>query len=177
MMIKTINREDLCKVGKFGKPHGTKGEIGIVTTCDLFEDADDPYLVCEIDGIFVPFFIEDFRYKSGNVLLVKMENIDSEEAVKSFINREVYYPAAALDEAAGEPDYTWGDFIGYAVTDHAHGPLGQITDTDESTINVLLQIDHNGKELLIPAAEEFILSVDHDKKEMEVSIPEGLLHL
>lgn len=47
--------------------------------------------------------------------------------------------------------------------------------SDESTINVLLQIDHNGEELLLPAAEELILSADHENKTLAVSIPEGLL--
>lgn len=55
--------------------------------------------------------------------------------------------------------------------------LAEITDVDESTINVLLQIDHNGEELLLPAAEELILSADHENKTLAVSIPEGLLDL
>ena len=48
--------------------------------------------------------------------------------------------------------------------------------SDGST-NVLLQIDHNGEELLLPAAEELILSADHENKTLAVSVPEGLLDL
>jgi 16S rRNA processing protein RimM len=48
---------------------------------------------------------------------------------------------------------------------------------DESTINVLLQVDYKGNEILIPAAEELILGVDHDKKLLEVALPDGLLDL
>jgi 16S rRNA processing protein RimM len=40
-----------------------------------------------------------------------------------------------------------------------------------------LQIDHNGEELLLPAAEELILSADHENKTLAVSVPEGLLDL
>lgn len=48
---------------------------------------------------------------------------------------------------------TWDSFIGYTVIDEHHGgELGKkITDVDETTINVLLQIDHNGEKLLLPA--------------------------
>ena len=74
-------------------------------------------------------------------------------------------------------DITWDSFIGYQVVDEALGELGAITDVDESTINVLLQIDHKGKEILLPAAEELILSADHENKTLTVSVPEGLLDL
>ena len=72
---------------------------------------------------------------------------------------------------------TTDSFIGYRVIDEHHGEIGEITDVDESTINVLLQIDHNGEELLLPAAEELILSADHENKTLAVSVPEGLLDL
>ena len=172
-----IAKEDICKIGYFGKPHGIKGEIGIITDYDLFEESEDPYIICEMDGLLVPFFIKEYRYKSNKVILVKMENIDSEEAAKGFVSRDVYYPADALSEEDATENPSWNDFIGYEVLDTAHGLLGKITAIDESTINILIQIDRNGNELLVPAAEEFILSVDHVKKSLQVSIPEGLLHL
>ena len=53
-----IKKEDVFKIGQFAKPHGIKGEIALVTNSDVFDDSDDPYIVCEMDGILVPFFIE-----------------------------------------------------------------------------------------------------------------------
>ena len=72
---------------------------------------------------------------------------------------------------------SWDSFIGYTVIDERHGELGKITDVDETTINVLLQIDHHGNELLLPAAEELITTADHENKTLRVSVPEGLLDL
>ena len=74
-------------------------------------------------------------------------------------------------------DMSWDSFIGYTVIDELHGELGKITDVDETTINVLLQIDHKGNEILLPAAEELITSADHENKTLRVSVPEGLLDL
>ena len=51
----------------------------MVTNSDVLEDAEDPYIVCEMDGILVPFFVEDFRYKTDTVVLVKLEDVNSEE--------------------------------------------------------------------------------------------------
>ena len=171
-----IKKEDVFKIGLFTKPHGIKGEIGLMTSSDVFDDSEDLYIVCDMDGILVPFFVEDYRYKTDNVILLKLKNVDDEQAAREFSNREVFYPLDKMeDDLIG--DITWDSFIGYQVVDEAIGELGAITDVDESTINVLLQINHKGKEILLPAAEELILSSDHENKTLTVSVPEGLLDL
>lgn len=172
-----IKKEDVFKIGQFAKPHGIKGEIALVTNSDVFGGSDDPYIVCEMDGILVPFFIEEYRYKTDTVILLKLKNVDDERAAREFSNREVFYALDEVDEDDLVGDMTWDSFIGYRVIDEKQGEIGAITDVDESTINVLLQIDHNGEELLLPAAEELILSADHENKILTVSVPEGLLDL
>ncbi|WP_289006049.1 ribosome maturation factor RimM [uncultured Parabacteroides sp.] len=172
-----IRKEEVFKIGQFAKPHGIKGEISLVTNCDLFDDVEDPCIVCEIDGILVPFFIEDYRYKTDTVMLVKLENVNDEKAARDFTNREVFFPLEDVGEDDLVGDMSWGSFIGYTVIDEQHGELGKITDVDETTINVLLQIDHKGNEILLPAAEELITSADHENKTLRVSVPEGLLDL
>ena len=36
-----IRKEEVFKIGQFAKPHGIKGEISLVTNCDLFDDVED----------------------------------------------------------------------------------------------------------------------------------------
>lgn len=172
-----IRKEEVFKIGQFAKPHGIKGEISLVTNCDLFDDVEEPCIVCEMDGILVPFFIEEYRYKTDTVLLVKLENVDDEKAAREFTNREVFFLLDAVDADDLVGDMSWDGFIGYTVIDERHGALGTIVAVDETTINVLLQIDRDGEELLLPAAEELILSANHDEKTLQVSVPEGLLDL
>ncbi|RHJ81529.1 ribosome maturation factor RimM [Parabacteroides sp. AM08-6] len=172
-----IRKEDVFKIGQFAKPHGIKGEIALVTNSDVFEDSDDAYIVCEIEGILVPFFVEDYRYKTDTVILLKLKNVDDERAAREFAGREVFYPLDEMDEDDLMGNMTWDSFIGYIVVDDKYGELGTITDVDESTINVLLQISHQGEDILLPAAEELILSADHENKKLTVSVPEGLLDL
>lgn len=172
-----IKKEDVFKIGQFAKPHGIKGEITLVTNCDLFDDSDDLFVICDINGILVPFFVEDYRYKTDSTLLLKLEGVDSDAEAREFTNRDVYYPLERMDEETMVGDITWDNFIGFEVVDERVGRLGKITDVDESTINVLLQIDYDGNELLLPAAEELVMDVDYEQKKMVVSIPEGLLSL
>ncbi len=53
-----IKREDVYKIGLFNKPHGIHGELSFTFTDDIFDRADCDYLICRLDDIFVPFFIE-----------------------------------------------------------------------------------------------------------------------
>jgi len=172
-----IKKEEVFKIGRFAKPHGVKGELALLTNSDVFDDVDDLYIVCDIDGILVPFFVEEYRYKSESVILVKLDYVNTEESAREFVNLDVYFPLDAVEESDLVGDMTWDSFIGYTVTDEKHGFLGKVVNVDESTINVLLQIDYRGEELLFPAVEELITGVDHPGKQITVFLPEGLLDL
>ena len=71
-----IHEEDIFKIGQFGKPHGIKGEITLITQSDVLEETDEPYIICDMDGIFVPFFIENWRYKTYSTIFVKLAGIN-----------------------------------------------------------------------------------------------------
>lgn len=172
-----IKAEEVFKIGQFAKPHGIKGEITLVTDCDVFDDTDDPYIICDIDGILVPFFIEEYRYKTDSTMLLKLEGVNTEVEAREFSNKAVYYPLDKVDEEELLGDITWDNFIGFEVIDEQIGDLGKIVNVDETTINVLLQIDHQGRDVLLPAAEELITNLDYNKKQMFVSLPDGLLDL
>ena len=51
-MIKT---EDVYKIGKLNRAHGLKGEINFLFTDDTWDRAEADHLICEVDGIMVPF--------------------------------------------------------------------------------------------------------------------------
>ena len=54
-----IREEDVYKIGKIGKPHGVAGEVTFRFTDDVFDRVDADYLVLMVDGILVPFFMEE----------------------------------------------------------------------------------------------------------------------
>lgn len=172
-----IKKEDVIKIGQFMKPHGIKGEIAMSFTHDIFDRCDCEYLVCEIEGILVPFFMEEYRFKNDTVVLIKFEGVNTEEDAREFSNLEVYYPKEYFEENELDSEYTWDYFTGFNVIDNQYGDLGEIKEVDESTINILLRVEKNGTEILIPAVEEFISEIDHDHKILYVQLPEGLVTL
>ena len=54
-----IRKEEVYKIGIFNKPHGIHGELSFTFTDDIFDRVEAEYLICLLDGIFVPFFIEE----------------------------------------------------------------------------------------------------------------------
>lgn len=168
-----IKKEDVFKIGVINKPHGVKGEVSFTFTNDIFDRVDCDYLILLLDGILVPFFIEEYRFRSDNAALVKFEGIDTEEKARMFSNVEVFFPSKYMDEE--EAMGTWSFFVGFTVIDEKHGNLGKVVSVDDTTINVLFVIEKEGQEILLPAHEEFLKRIDAKGKKMYVQIPEGLL--
>ena len=136
------------------------------------------YVVCEIDGILVPFFIEEYRYKTDSVVLLKLENVDDEQAARQLANRDVFYPLAKVDEAERIMEIGWEYLIGFRIIGKEGNEIGRITDVDDSTANVLLQVmDAAGRERLLPVVEAWITSLDDKNRTVVMTLPDGLLDL
>ena len=176
-----IKRDNLIKIGQFNKPHGIKGEISFTFTNDIFDESECKFLVCEIDGIFVPFVIESYRFKSDTTALIKFKGVENDTQAKLFTNLEVYFSKQYLKENLKEEMSSeitsWDYFIGYTLIDDISGTVGNITNVDETTINVLFVVEQAGKEILIPASEDLITEVDVEKKTIKMTVPEGLTDL
>lgn len=170
-----INIDDFVKIGTFAKPHGVKGEVTMLFINDIFDRSECDCIICLIDGIPVPFFIESYRFKGNTTAIIKLEGVDEEKEAKAFAGREVYFPKKEME--LEEEHLSWDYFIGFKVIDEEHGLLGDVTDVDESTINVLFQVSGEKGEILIPANEHLISKIDHEARIIHVVVPEGLLHL
>lgn len=171
-----IKKENVYKIGLFNKPHGIHGELSFTFTDDIFDRVDCDYLICRLDDILVPFFVEEYRFRSDSTALVKLEGVDTAERARMFTNVEVYFPTEYVEKA--EPgELSWSFFVDFRIEDVHHGDLGRVTDVDTSTVNTLFVVDHDGDELLIPAQEEFIVGMDQKNRIITVDLPEGLLSL
>ena len=172
-----IKKEEVYKIGLFNKPHGIHGELQFTFTDDIFDRVDCDYLICLLDGIFVPFFIEEYRFRSDSTALVKLEGIDTAERARMFTNVEVYFPVKHAEEAE-DGELSWNFFVGFRMEDVRHDELGEVVEVDTATVNTLFVVEQeDGEELLVPAQEEFIVEINQEKKLITVELPEGLLNL
>ncbi len=167
-----IKESEVYQIGVLNKPHGVKGEMSFTFTTDVWDRAEAEYLICMVDGILVPFFLEEYRFRTDHSALVKFQGMDTVEEVQEMSGWKVYFPYA-LTPQDEEDEYTWQYFIGFCIQNTNGHDLGIITAVDESTSNILFEVG----ELLVPAAEELIQDINHEGKRIIMQLPEGLTEL
>lgn len=167
-----IRLEEISPIGIFGKTHGIKGEINLELNVD-FDLDNTPYIIVDIDGIFVPFFINDYRYKSDTVALVQFEDINTEERVRPFFGKKAYVKKEVLDDGE-EDELSINYYVGFTMLTPQRTVIGQIVEIDDSTANVLFVLDNDA---LVPVGAVEVLDLDPDRHTMIVEVPEGLLDI
>ena len=93
-----IGEDEVYKIGVLTKTHGVSGELCMAFTDDVFDRVEADYLICRMDGILVPFFLEDYRFRSDTTALVKFEDIDNEEQARRMVGVEVLFPKALAEK-------------------------------------------------------------------------------
>ncbi len=168
-----IKKEEVYKIGRIGKAHGIKGEVSFNFDDDVFDRVDAEYLVLEVDGILVPFFMEEYRFRSDSTALVKFEDIETQDRARELTNCDVYFPRDLVDDE--EEVLTYSFLIGFDIIDASTDKkVGTIASVDESTLNILFELEEG---TLIPASEELITDIDKENKTITIALPEGILEL
>ena len=166
-----IHPSDLLPVGETGKTHGLKGEINCEFTKD-FDMESCTYFVFEMDGILVPFFIEDYRFRNDDTALVIFSGLKSESDVRELSGKTIYVNKEMMIEE-DDDELTAYSMIGFTLVNEKGENLGVINGVDDQTENILFELGEH----LIPVASVEILGLDVENKVAVVEIPEGLLDL
>ena len=168
-----IKQEEVYRIGRLGKTDGVKGEVSLQFDDDIFDRVDADYLVLELDGILVPFFIEEYRFRSDTVALIKFEDVDTQQRANELTGCDVYFPRALAADDEGEVSLSL--LVGFDLVEANGGTtIGRIAAIDDTTANLLFELE-DGR--LIPANDDLIRDIDTKRKTIKMEIPEGLLEL
>ncbi|MBC6401040.1 MAG: 16S rRNA processing protein RimM [Ekhidna sp.] len=169
-------RQDNCyRLGKVIKTHGLKGEVSILLEVDYpdeYQNLESVFL--QQNGKLVPFFIESIQTNS-NKAITKFEEVDSVEAAAGLVKSEIYLPISLLPKLP-EGKYYFHDLGGCEVFEN-NRKIGSVKEVIGLNGNEFLNVDHDGKEVLIPIKDEILTKVLVKEKRLEVALPEGLLEL
>ena len=175
-----ITREELIAIGHYNKPHGVAGELSATVDVDIDVLSGLSCLVSDMDGIYVPFFVNSLRPKTSETVLLTIDGINSEQEAARLVNHDIFalkreYRQESVDaDADGYPlDY----FIGFELQDSDGTRVGEIVQVDEQTENAIFIVDDGEGELLLPASDDLIVEFDLDKKLMVMDLPQGILDL
>lgn len=168
-----IKQEDVYKIGRLGKAHGVKGEVSFQFTDDIFDSVDAEYLVLDIDGILVPFFMEEYRFRNDSVCLVKFCDVDTQQRAQELTGCDVYFPRALAEEA--DETLSLASLVGFEIISVSDGSvIGTIASIDDTTQNILFELEDG---TLIPASDELIEDIDTGQRQIKMTLPTGLLEI
>jgi len=165
-------------VGYVHKPHGINGEVVIRFQEEYYETLEEyPTLLIEIDQLLVPFFIaeEGLRFKSSESVITKLSWIDTDKKAKDLCGYSVYVDRDEVIEF--EDEMSPHALVGYQLIGENMGIIGPIKEVHDYAGNLLLSVDYQGNEVLVPLNEDLIVNIDEDLHTIELRIAEGLLDL
>lgn len=169
MQIKALNihHKPTRKVGFVLKPHGFNGNLRIAIEVEDYVPGE--FLLLEINNRFVPYGIESFNPRSG---IIKLQFIDKHEQAEELANLRII---ELMDEVVEDEDHF--RIVGYDLIDSNTGQHYPITGIEILPKNLLIEIRHGHKDVLIPFHEDIVSDINHDNKTVTASFPDGILDL
>ena len=161
------------KIGKIVNTVGLKGEVKVYNYSDSIEIYETIESIYVEDRLTV---IENVRAQK-NMVILKLEGADDRNAAEALRGKELYITEDDLPELP-EGQYYVRDLIGMSVTEEDGNMLGHVTDVLQNTAQDIFEVEsENGKKLLIPKVDQFVLDIDAEKREITIRLIEGMLDL
>ena len=157
-------------VGRILAPWGIKGEVKIEVLTD-FPERFTPGKVVYLDTR--PVEIENCRYHKHHLVL-KLVSIDSIEGAEKLRGQDLTIPSAELHHLPEGQYYTF-QLIGLKVVTTEGETIGRVTDIMTTRGNDVYIVKGKQGEILIPAIEDVVKSIDLKKGKIVIEAIEGLL--
>lgn len=167
--------QDILRVGVITTTHGIAGEVKVFPTTDdpnRFKKLKKVLLdtgrgMEELSIVQVKFF--------KNLVILKFQDHNRIEDVMAMKGHDLYVTRENAVKL-GENENFIADLIGMEVYEENDELLGTLTDVIQTGANDVYAVEmKDGREVLIPAIRQCILSVDTDSNKMVVHLLEGLL--
>jgi 16S rRNA processing protein RimM len=166
--------KNLFPIGKVIKPHGVRGKVKVKY---FGEDLRRLSLYREI-------FIEDEKGRPEAYeileavpqpprLILRFKGIERVEEAKALMGKEILIEKKALLELE-EGEYYWMDLLGMKVETQGGKRIGKVREIFPTGANDVYVVEGKRGEILLPATEEVIRSIDVKRGVMKVVRMEGL---
>jgi 16S rRNA processing protein RimM len=168
---------NLILLGKITATHGIHGQLKVVlysgeaSTLPVLEsvilkDSSDRPETFDIEKASV----------NGKRALISLKNFSDINQVLRFVGRELFALREQLPETSAD-EYYWHDLIGIKVFTTEGRELGRLDSIMETGSNDVYVIVSNGREYLLPAIEDVVVSVNLESGVMTVNPGEWLSDL
>ena len=163
-------------IGKIAATHGLQGEVvlkHVLGQKTNFKNASAIFIE-KLKGEYLPYFHEISVIKNDSETIIKLEGIATKEAAAILLQKKVWLTKTDFDNLVSKVAPV--NLIGFIVLNN-NKRLAEVEVVIEQPLQVLLQLTMQNKEVLIPLNEQTLLKIDRKKKEIYVSLPDGLLEI
>lgn len=168
--------EDYYKIGKLAAAHGVHGQI--ILQHELGKKTSLPGLqaifIEEKKQSFIPWFIQSTKIKSDTEVYISLEGVATREAALKLVQKAAWFTEADFKKFASKS--APANLLGYIIVDNGT-PLGPILEVIEQPHQLICRLEIDSKEVLVPLNDAFLQKIDHRKKQVLVTLPEGLLDI
>jgi 16S rRNA processing protein RimM len=169
----SLDQAELVTIGRIERAFGVRGEARVRSLSDVpgrFEALREVTIVAS-SGKSLVTRVTHVR-SGGPTLIMGFEAFTAPEQIAEFRGGLLQVPRGD-SPALPTGQYYQCDLIGMVVRDEGGTVLGQLEEVLTLSDNQAFLVRQDGKELLIPAAKQLVLSVDVAKRVMTVRLPEG----
>lgn len=168
---------DTVVVGRVLRAHGLRGEVRVEVLSDVaerFAPGSELLLLRPGRKTGERVRVETFRPLPDDGALLRFEGCDDRARAEAI-------RGAALEVAreqvppAPEKTYYYFELVGCACHDAEAGDLGTVVDIVEDGGGHLLQVDDQGRTLLIPFVAAYIEALDVTGRRIDLRLPPGLV--
>jgi 16S rRNA processing protein RimM len=163
-------------IGKFVATFGVSGDLvlkhhlGKKTSLKGLETM----FIEKLKDEMLPYFIQTVKIKTADEVYVKLEGINTKEAARTMVHKQVWLPENEFQKYAGKSAPV--SLLGFHIINEDID-LGEILEVIEQPHQLLCRISLEGKEALIPVHNETLQKIDKKSKKVVVDLPEGLLDI
>jgi 16S rRNA processing protein RimM len=166
--------KNLLPIGRVVKTHGVKGKVKVAyfgEDLHRFSHYREIFIVGERGGP-EPYEITEVVPRPPGLIL-RLKGIEKIEEAESLIGKEIFIAREALLEL-GEGEYYWMDILGMKVETQGGKVIGKVKEIFSTGAHDVYVVEGKKGEILLPATEEVVRSVDLENRVMRVIRIEGL---
>ncbi len=167
---------DHVKIGTVVSKHGYHGFIKINIVANSFDSFPKiDHLFIEIDECYIPFMIQKIKSFSGDYLIVKFLEVNSEEDSRGIVHKNVFIESERINYLDNDSLF-YNELINFAVFKDSK-KIGYIQNINSRLPQPVFEISYNSGNIMVPIHNDLIKKIDKSNKIIHIDFPDGLLEI